>query len=355
MRLLAPIDNFDPDGHNVKRQLLGRTCRNVILRALLANKTFRQPKNANSRECGLQLNPRQVEAFRLVMLRGSVTIAAKELEISQPAVSRLLRDFEHRVGFPLFERRGNQLVPTPEANLLLAEVERSFTGLRDIARYARELGRQRVGALRVVALPAMAMGFIPRLIGKFIAGRKLRYVYVHGMPSHLVLEAVASGQAEIGFAAAPYGRPGLKTEPLAAKAVVVLPPGHKLAAKKVIAPDDIAGERIVELDDGSIFGTQTKAVLADVPREIVVTTPLAGIACSLVLSGAGLAIVDPFSASDFQERGIIVRPFRPAIDTRVVTITSTHYRLSRIAEEFVALIRNHVAELERSYGKAVAR
>lgn len=303
----------------------------------------------------MQINPRQVEAFRLVMLRGSVTIAAKELQISQPAVSRLLRDFEYRVGVPLFVRRGNQLVPTPEANLLHAEVERSFIGLRDIARYAQEIRRHRVGALRVAALPAMAMGFIPRLVGKFISGRELRNIYVHGMPSNLVLEAVASGQTEVGFAAAPYGRPGLKTEPLAARAVVAIPRGHRLGAKNVIGPNDIAGERVIELDDDSIFGTRTKAALAGVPREIVVTTPLAGIACSLVLSGAGLAIVDPFSASEFEERGVVIRPFRPAIDTRVVTITSTHVRLSQIAEEFITLVRDQAAELDRKYEKAIAR
>jgi DNA-binding transcriptional LysR family regulator len=303
----------------------------------------------------LQINPRQVEAFRLVMLRGSVTIAAKELQISQPAVSRLLRDFEYRVGIPLFDRRGNQLVPTPEATLLHAEVERSFTGLRDIARYAQEIKKHRVGSLRVAALPAMAMGFIPHLVGKFIRDRELRNVYVHGMPSNLVLEAVASGQTEVGFAAAPYGRPGLKTEPLRARAVAVLPQGHRLAAKKVIGPHDIAGERVIELDDGSIFGTQTKAALAGVPRQVVVSTPLAGIACSLVISGAGLAIVDPFSANDFEERGIVVRPFRPAIDTRIMTITSSLAKLSQIAEEFIARVRDQAAELDRRYEKATAR
>ncbi|MCL4764935.1 MAG: LysR family transcriptional regulator [Hyphomicrobiaceae bacterium] len=300
----------------------------------------------------MQINPRQVEAFRLVMLRGSVTLAAQELAISQPAVSRLVREFELRIGLSLFERRGNHLVPTPEATLLLAEIERSFTGLRTIAKFAQDLSQRRTGSLRVVALPAMAMGFIPRFVGQFIAERRLRQVYLQGMPSHLVIEAVASGHAEVGFVAAPFERPGLRTEQLAARAVIVMPAGHRLAARRCITPRELAGERFIALTEASIFSARIDAVLADVPRDVIVETPLTGIACSLALAGTGLALVDPFSASDFEDRGLVIRPFRPVIDTRVASITSAHRRLSRIATEFIEAIRAHTAALDRRIGGA---
>lgn len=300
----------------------------------------------------MHINPRQIEAFRLVMLRGSVTLAAEELKISQPAVSRLLRDLELRVGFSLFERRGNHLAPTPEADLLLAEVERSFAGLREIGKFAQDLSNRRTGALRIVAMPALAMGFIPRLIGEFLADRELQHIHLHGMPSHLVIKAVASGQAEVGFAEAPFGRPGLLAEPLTANAVLAMPVGHRLAQRRFIAPADLAGERFIALSNASIFGAEIDTVLAEVPRKIVAETPLTGIACSLVLAGAGVALVDPFAASDFKDRGLIIRPFRPAIDMRIVMIRSASRKLSRIAEEFVSAIRAHSADLDRRIGKA---
>ncbi len=278
------------------------------------------------------------------MLRGSVTLAAQELEISQPAVSRLLRDFEERIGFPLFERRGNQLAPTPEADLLLAEVERSFSGLRDIARYARDLGERRAGALRIVAMPALAMGFIPRFMGEFLADRELEHIYLHGMPSHLVVEAVASGQAEVGFAAAPLGRPGLLSERIAAKAVLAVPAEHRLAKHRVVSPADLVNERFISISDGgaSIFGSQIDIALAGVPRKIVATTPLTGIACSLVAAGVGVAMVDPFAASEFEDRGVAFRPFRPVIEAHIVSVTSANRKLSRIAEEFLEALRTRI-------------
>ena len=67
------------------------------------------------------LKIRQIEAFRAVMLRRTVTSAAESLHVSQPAVSRLLADLESRVGFVLFERQQGRLVPTAEARVLFEE------------------------------------------------------------------------------------------------------------------------------------------------------------------------------------------------------------------------------------------
>jgi DNA-binding transcriptional LysR family regulator len=95
------------------------------------------------------LSPRQLEAFRYVMLRGSVTGAALALKVSQPAVSRHIRDLEVRSGIKLFERSGNHLLPTPEARLLLAEVERYSYGIQAVSTFAEELRKRRRGMLHV--------------------------------------------------------------------------------------------------------------------------------------------------------------------------------------------------------------
>lgn len=70
-------------------------------------------------------------------------------------------------------------------------------------------------------------------------------------------------------------------------------------------------------------------------------TPLSGIACSLVAEGAGIALVDPFSASDYAGRGVAVLPFEPAIEIPVSIVTSAQRRLSQISKEFIDAFRAH--------------
>ena len=94
------------------------------------------------------MNLRQVEAFRAVMLTGQMTTAAELMSVTQPAVSRLIRDFEHATRLRLFVRRGNQITPTQEAVTLWKEVDRAFIGLSRIATVADEIARQAAGARR---------------------------------------------------------------------------------------------------------------------------------------------------------------------------------------------------------------
>ena len=70
----------------------------------------------------MKITFRQIDAFRTVVSTGTVTETAQMLGISQPAVSRLISDFEAEIGFKLFTRSGRNLKPTVEARLLVDEV-----------------------------------------------------------------------------------------------------------------------------------------------------------------------------------------------------------------------------------------
>ena len=71
----------------------------------------------------LKFKLRQLEAFRSVAETGSITKAAKQLGVSQPAVSRLVSDFSGSIGFEFFKRRRGILEPTSDSRYLLAEKE----------------------------------------------------------------------------------------------------------------------------------------------------------------------------------------------------------------------------------------
>ena len=66
----------------------------------------------------MPINVREMDVFRCVMQSGAVTNAAVALNISQPAVSRMLQQAEERLGFRLFEREKKRLKPTTEAQTL---------------------------------------------------------------------------------------------------------------------------------------------------------------------------------------------------------------------------------------------
>ena len=71
-------------------------------------------------------NLREYEIFNQILKSGSLTNAAKELKISQPALSQALANLEDRYGFKLFDRENNKLSPTPSALELNIHLEELF-------------------------------------------------------------------------------------------------------------------------------------------------------------------------------------------------------------------------------------
>jgi DNA-binding transcriptional LysR family regulator len=287
---------------------------------------------------------------RALILTGGVGAAANLLNISQPAVSRMIRDFQQDLGLSLFERRGTRLVPTSDALSLYAEVERAFIGLDRIAKTATELRTRRAGFLRIAALPALANGFLPRFAGQFAAERPKLDLGVSGLVSHAVVAAVAQGQSDLGFAEASIEHAAVQAERMpAAPYVAVLPRGHRLARKKRLRPEDFAGESFVSLGHSSLSRFRIDRVFAEhgVERILRIETPLSEIACSLVASGAGVSLCEPFTASEYATRGIVVRPLEPRIEFEYAALYPAAQRTPLLVRQFIDGFRAHVAAFLR--------
>lgn len=292
------------------------------------------------------LNPRQLEAFRAVMLTGGMTAAAEMIRVTQPAMSRLIRDLQRSLDLRLFEKKGARLVPTGEAHAIYREVERSFVGLDRIAQAAVELRQRRAGALRIAALPALANGFLPRFMGSFLAARPKLDLALFGLTSHAVLDWVVSGQCDLGMAEIPIEQSAVELERLPPiRAVAVVPQGHRLARKRVLEPSDFAGQSFISLGQSTLLRFRIDSVFADagIARQMRIETPLSMIACALAAANAGLAIVDPFTAQEFAGRGVVLRPFKPRVEVEFTILYSTRLALSGLARELIEEFRVAVA------------
>ena len=286
------------------------------------------------------IQSRQIEAFRAVMLTGAMTAAAETMHITQPAVSRLIRDLEAEIRIRLFERGGKLLVPTAEAKALFAEVERSFIGLAQIHAIADDIRVGRVGSLRLAMLPAMAAGFAPRFVAKFCGTRPNLSVVIDGMPSASVRDQVLAGEFDLGISAFPFRRTSLTAIPLNDAAVVALPADHSLAEKSVVQLSDLRDERLVLLSKTAQHPLSTAFQSAGL--HYVAETSLSTIACALVSEGMGVAIVDAFSASEFAGRNVVVRPLRPSFTIGAAIVYAQGRSLSLSAREFLNEFLAHV-------------
>lgn len=115
------------------------------------------------------MNLRHIEVFHAVYVHGSVSAAARALNVSQPSVSKVLRHAEDSLGLELFQRVKGRLVPTQDAHSLFAEVADIHDRMHTLRQASRNLRDGRGSTLRISALPSLGLGAIPRAVAGFLA------------------------------------------------------------------------------------------------------------------------------------------------------------------------------------------
>jgi len=284
-----------------------------------------------------RLSLRQVEAFRAVVLAGSVSRAAERLFISQPAVSRLIADMEETIGFALFDRaRRFQL--TAEGRLLYREVQQAFSGLEWISKRADDIATFRVGHLRVAASPALALGFLPPILREFKRAHEDVSLSSHVRNSPEVAQWVASGQIEVGFAALPVNQSGLRVQMLQPLPVIcMVPRSHKLSKEPFLTPALLATEPIISLGSDSMLRTLIDEAFAQAGVSVLssVEAMMSAQAALLAHEGLGIAIIDPFTAVAFQHPGLVLKPLQPFVPYQYAMLVPEYTEPSLLAQMFI--------------------
>lgn len=293
------------------------------------------------------MNIRQLEAYRAVMIAGSVVGAAELLEMSQPAVTRLLQKLEKDLNLALFDRRSGRLVPTQEGILLYEEVEKAFVSVDRISEIARDLKSLDVGTLSIASLPLLALDFIPEAVAEFSRLHPTVKVTIHVQMSSKVEEWASAqlidfGIADFPFERSTFERPGIQADEFCSTPyMVALHADHPLATRSALTSDDLKGERFVDLASTTVGRHIMDQLFVSrrVQRNVVAETNIVALNAKLIAAGMGLGFIDPFTAQSTAARDLVLIPFRPAIPMRLAVLHPVHRPLTLVAREFIALLK----------------
>ncbi len=292
---------------------------------------------------------RHLEAFRAVMVRHTVTGAAEMLEVTQPVVTRLIAELERRIAIPLFRRANGRLAPTPEAGLLFEDVHRSLISIERIANAASNIKTLKLAHLKIAAAPAMALSFLPSTIASFTSEHPETLVSLEAQLTPNVLELVQSGRCDLGFAMLDMRKTRHANSELllSARMVGAVPIQHRLASRKILHPEDFEGESFVA--PAALMEARTKidALMLShgVNRRINVETQLSSTTVKLVEAGAGIALIEPLTASTYTGGGLKFIPFEPEIVTDYSIVISPRMSSTLVLKPFIDQARREIRTL----------
>ena len=294
------------------------------------------------------VNLRHIEIFHAIMTAGNLTEAARLLHTSQPTVSRELARFEQVLGLKLFERSRGRLHPTVQGLRLFEEVQRSWYGLDRIVSAAESLREFRQGELSIVCLPVFSQSFLPPLLQPFLTRYPQVNIQIVPQESPLLEEWLSAQRHDLGITETLHTPAGTERMPLLTlNEVCVLPQDHSLAEKAVLTPADFQGENYISLSRTDSYRQLLDTLFNEqqVKRRMVVETHSAASICAMVRAGVGISVVNPLTALDYANSGVVIRRFSIDVPFTVSLVRPIHRPRSALVEAFTAHLQQSLSQI----------
>lgn len=262
------------------------------------------------------MNLRHIEVFHAVYVSGSVSAAARTLNVSQPSVSKVLRHAESLLGFPLFHRTGGRLVPTDDAHSLFGEVSEIQDRVHALREASRNLKRGAGAMLKISALPSIALDALPSTVARFLRNHQGVRFDLQTVHHEDMLRKLYERETDIAIGLEiPRGAAADSMHLATGELVVLYREEDMPGAPPALALGALAGKPLVSLASSGPIGQlfSSEAERAGVEFDEIALARTFHIAAALVRQGVGMTVVDNLTAMASLAPGLSIRPLTPRL------------------------------------------
>jgi DNA-binding transcriptional LysR family regulator len=241
---------------------------------------------------------RQLEILQAIAETGSFTACGRKLNVSQSAISRQILLLEEELGEPLFLRIGRQVRMTPAAESLVQLGQRVFQDVRDTVGAITDRTRELRGTLRLSGGMTVCLYVFPPLLKQMRRTHPLLEVRLTVAAAGRSVQEIRGGRVDAGLLTLPVAEPDLVTVPvMREELLLVTTPGHALAKRKKVVPQDLARLPFILFE----LGSGTRRVIdhffasENIEPTVLMDTENVEIIKAMVKTGQGVGIV-PYQA-----------------------------------------------------------
>lgn len=291
---------------------------------------------------GRPMEFRVLQYFLMIAREGTISDAASALHLSQPTLSRQIKELERELGATLFTRGGGRRVELTDAGLRLRKRAEEIVDLvgRTEAEF-RVPGDAVAGEVRIGGGETPAIDLVARAIEEVRRDYpRIRFQLFSGNAEDVV-ERLDTGRLDFGLFVGEADLAKYDEAPLAAEDVwgVFMRPDDPLAARDAVMPDDLrrmplilSRQAVGEMEEW--FGCEASEL------DVVATFNLLYNACALVRAGVGYALsINGIVRAEGEADGLLFRPLAPRKTARLAIAWKRHQAFSPAASVFLDRVR----------------
>ncbi|MGY0506021.1 LysR family transcriptional regulator [Luteimonas sp. e5] len=295
-----------------------------------------------------RMRARQIEVFHAVYTTGSISAAARALHVSQPSVSKVLHHTQNQLGFKLFTLVRGRLVATDEAHALFLEVKDIYERMGSLRKTIANIHSPGAAHIRLAVVPSLGLHVAPRAITAYRQRHPEVTFDVQTLHHGDVFQALYERQCDIAFVYDPPRHPRMQHRKLGRGRLMLL--FQKAGADLPDGPVPLAqldGQKMVGLANSGPVGDLLAVACKrqGVEIEEVVSNQTYYLAAALTRCGAGMAVVDEFTARASIDELVDCRPIDPAISFRIECVYLEDRPPSLPAEGFITMFADTLKQV----------
>jgi DNA-binding transcriptional LysR family regulator len=199
-----------------------------------------------------QMNLNQLKIFYMTAKKGNLSLAAQELFISQPAVTKGIQRLQEFYDIKFIDHIGKKLTLTAAGEVLYEIAEKIFELESRAEESIRDFQQRKRGHIRILSSESFGDYYLPHIIIPFSKAYPLVRISMNILPTEQVVEHTATLNNDLGFISYPVEHPKLLLkEVLEDQLVILAAPDHPLTHKQTLAPRDLKNELLIMHETGS--------------------------------------------------------------------------------------------------------
>jgi len=291
---------------------------------------------------------RQLEYFVQVARLNSFSKAAVSLYITQPTISKMIRNLEVELEANLFYREGKSIRLTDAGEILLNKAQNIVESFHSLSSELDSLRNLKQGHIRIGLPPMVGSSFFPSVIGRFHHEYPDVTIRLHEDGAKKVEHDVETGLLDIGVVVLPVNSERFHYFSfLEEKLQLIAPLSHRLAGAESVPLSDLAEEEFVLFREDFTLHDRiiTECVKAGFQPRIVYESSQWDLISRMVAADLGIALLPETICRDIDRTRVAVIPVtEPAIPWQLGMIWRRDRYLSFAAREWLSFARGVLEE-----------